>query len=59
MAVWRGLGTGQITFRPPGESIIRINRNVSPEQRRARELRRRVDEIEERKREERFREGDW
>ena len=50
MAEWRGLGTGQVSFGPPGESIIRINKNVTPEQRRARETRRKIEQLEERRR---------
>ena len=59
MAEWRGQHGGQFSFRPAGESIQRINRNVTDEQRRAREARRKVEELEERRRIEREREGDW
>ena len=56
MPVFRGI---YARVRAPGESILRVNKNVTDEQRRARELRQRIDAIEERKREERLREGDW
>ena len=59
MAEWRGLGAGRFTSRPPGESIVRVNRTVTEEQRRAREVRQRIDQLEERRRIEREREGDW
>ena len=45
--------------RKPGESILFVNKNVTAEQRRAREVRRRIEQLEERRRQEREREGDW
>ena len=45
--------------RAPGESIQSVNRNVTDEQRRARETRRKIEQLEERRRIEREREGDW
>ena len=59
MAVWRGLGNGTIRFGAPGESIARVNKHVSPEQRAARVARQRIEAIEEWRREQRKREGDW
>ena len=59
MAEWRGLDNGRFSFRAPGESLLRVNRTVSPEMKRQRELRQRIEAVEERKREERLREGDW
>ena len=59
MAEWRGLGNGRVSSLPPGVSIRNINRKITDDDRRAREARRKVEAIEERKREERLREGDW
>ena len=59
MAEWRGLGGGRFSSRAPGVSIVRVNKNVTEEQRRAREARQRIEELEERRRIEREREGDW
>ena len=56
MPVFRGI---YARVRAPGESILRVNKHVTDEQRRARVARRKVEEIEERRRIERDREGDW
>ena len=56
---FRGEGGGRFSPRAPGESYRIINRAITDEQRRARELRQRIEAVEERKREERLREGDW
>ena len=45
--------------RKPGESYRIINRAITDDDRRRREARQRVEEIEERRRIERDREGDW
>ena len=59
MAEWHGLGNGRVSSRPPGVSIAFINRKITDEDRRAREARRKIEELAERKREERQMEGDW
>ena len=45
--------------RAPGESYRIINRAITDDDRRRREARMRIEELEERRRQEREREGDW
>ena len=56
---FRGEGGGRFSPRAPGESLRIVNRAITDDDRRRRQARQKVEAVEERKREERLREGDW